>query len=353
MPRALRLAVFLQLMRLPVSWMKRASGSRTNSEGQTLDPQARFMLWLYALTMRPLHELSAPAQRTEVDATWNLSGGRPVPCAIEDRTLDLGGRTVKARIYRPLGAGASLPVLVYFHGGGFSIGSIRSHDPFCRLLANEASCIVVAVEYRLGPEHKFPAAHDDALDSFAWVARHAAELGGDAERIGVGGDSAGANLATNVARLARQRTGASPIFQLLIYPTVDATKGWPSSEEFKDGYFLTAEHIRWFFAQYIDDADERFDPRASPLLANDLASMPPAHLVTAGFDPLRDEGRAYAARLRDVGVQVTHVEYGTLPHMFVSLTGVVDAAHTAVVECAAAVKRGLARAPVQAIASAV
>jgi acetyl esterase len=255
---------------------------------------------------------------------------------------------VPLRIYRPLGAGASptkasaLPALVYYHGGGWTIGDLDTHDVLCRELCNGAGAVVVAVDYRMGPEHRFPAAVDDCIAATAWVHRQASELGIDPARLAVGGDSAGGNLAAVVAIAARDG-GTVPIaYQLLIYPATDMRRGHPSHTENGNGYLLTTETIGYYHDHYIADPAHDLDWRASPLLHPDLSRLPPALVLTAGFDPLRDEGFEYANRLVAAGNRATYVCFERQIHGFITMGRVIDESNTAVALCAMAVQRALA-----------
>ena len=256
---------------------------------------------------------------------------------------------VPLRIYRPLGAGASptkasaLPALVYYHGGGWTIGDLDTHDVLCRELCNGASAVVVAVDYRMGPEHRFPAAVDDCIAATAWVHRQASELGIDPARLAVGGDSAGGNLAAVVAIAARDG-GTVPIaYQLLIYPATDMRRGHPSHTENGNGYLLTTETIGYYHDHYIADPAHDLDWRASPLLHPDLSRLPPALVLTAGFDPLRDEGFDYANRLVAAGNRATYVCFERQIHGFITMGKVIDEANAAVTLCAGELARLLAR----------
>jgi acetyl esterase len=240
---------------------------------------------------------------------------------VEDRTIDGPGGPLRLRVYRPAGARprreGPAPLVVFFHGGGWVIGDIDTHDGTCRILCRSTGAVVVSVDYRLAPEHPFPAAVDDCIAATSWVADHGADLGGDPGRLGLAGDSAGGNLAAVVAQHA-QREGSPAIrAQALVYPAVDFTEIRPSFVANGEGYLLTADSIRWFSAQYLADHDPA-DPRASPLLG-DLAGLPPAVVAVAEFDPLHDEGLAYAAALSDAGVSVRTLDFGGLVHGFMGL----------------------------------
>jgi acetyl esterase len=240
------------------------------------------------------------------------------------------------RVYRPV-RGATLPALIYFHGGGWTIGDLDTHDVLCRSLALGARCAVFSVDYRLAPEHPFPAAVDDCVAATRYVAEHAREL--NVHGIAVGGDSAGGNLAATVALIARDAGGPRLAFQLLIYPATDQRCATASHERNGQGYLLTRDSIRYFRRAYLPNEQDQLDWRASPLLAKGHASLPPALVITAGYDPLVDEGRAYADRLRAAGVEVGYREYADMVHGFVLFGGVLDTANAAVAECCAALRR--------------
>jgi acetyl esterase len=239
------------------------------------------------------------------------------------------------RVYRPV-KNEKLPALVYFPGGGWTIGDIDTHDVLCRRLALGARCVVVSVDYRLAPEYRFPAAVDDCFAATRYVADNAARLNIGA--IAVGGDSAGGNLAATVSLLARDAGGPSLAYQLLIYPATDQLGATSSHERNARGYLLTREAIEYFRRAYLPDEKDWLDWRASPLLAKDHASLPPALVITAGYDPLLDEGRAYAERLEAAGVQVEYREYADMVHGFILFGAVLDTANAAVADCCAALR---------------
>jgi acetyl esterase len=246
------------------------------------------------------------------------------------------------RVYRPV-LGETLPALVYFHGGGWTIGDVDTHDVLCRQLAAGARCAVFSVEYRLAPEQPFPAAVDDCFAATRYVADNAAKL--NVQGIAVGGDSAGGNLAATVSLLARDAGGPALAFQLLIYPATDQRCATPSHERNAQGYLLTRDGIHYFRRAYLPSESDWLDWRASPLLAKSHANLPPALVITAGYDPLLDEGRAYAERLRAAGVQVTYREFADMVHGFVLFGGVVDTANAAVAECCAALRGAFQKVP--------
>ena len=250
---------------------------------------------------------------------------------------------IPLRLYRPLGSAAdeTLPVLVYYHGGGWVIGDLDTHDTLCRELANGARCCVVAVDYRMSPEQRFPVAVDDCVAATYWVRREAASLGIDAARLAVGGDSAGGNLAAVVAIVARDAGDLPVAYQLLIYPATDQRRGAPSHTSNGQGYLLTTDSMKYFHDHYLPDAARDLDWRASPLLHADLSKLPPALVLTAGYDPLRDEGMQYAERLTDAGSQATYVCFDRQIHGFITMGRVLDEANSAVALCAAELRRAL------------
>jgi len=252
------------------------------------------------------------------------------PVAVRDVRIETGDGAIGARFYRPERAAASalLPLLVYFHGGGYVIGDVESYDGLARFFAAEGAIDVLSVEYRLGPEHRFPRGHDDAFAAFAWAQREAAQFGVDPARIAVGGDSAGGGLAASIGAFAHDRGLTPPAFQFLIYPAVDARGDYPSRRAFDHGLPLTSATIDWFAPRYATREDDAA-PLFSPLLAAHPERTPPAYLLAAGFDPLVDEGRVYAERLRAAGVTVTYDLRPTLSHALVSLAGVVPEARRA------------------------
>ena len=308
-----------------------------------LHPQTRALLDLIEQrNIPPIHTLSVPDARTTYRDRGALTQPAP-PDVAQCRDLQASGPhgAIPLRAYRPLGSSASdnLPALVYFHGGGWTIGDLDTHDTLCRELANGAGCAVVSVDYRMGPEHRFPTAVDDCIAATRWVRDHAAALQIDVQRLAVGGDSAGGNLATVVAIAARD-SGDLPIaFQLLIYPATDQHRSAPSHAQNGQGYLLTSDTMDYFTSHYIADPAAYADWRASPLLHDNLANLPPALVLTAGFDPLRDEGKAYAERLTAAGSRASHVCFERQIHGFILMGKVLDEANTAVALCAAELRR--------------
>jgi acetyl esterase len=271
----------------------------------------------------------------------------PDPPAVESvRLLLAPGRAgpvgpVPVRAYRPKGAGKdeALPALVYFHGGGWVIGDLDTHDVVCRTLANGARCAVFSVEYRKAPESPFPAAVDDCFCALKFVFENGKALGINSTQIAVGGDSAGGNLAAVIALMAREAGGPALSLQLLIYPATDQRLGHPSIDSNGEGYLLTRKTMIYFRGHYLPREEEWTDWRASPLLAKSLVNLPPAFVMTAGFDPLLDEGRAYAERLKKEGVVTEYREYADMVHGFVTMGRVLDTANTALADCARALRK--------------
>jgi acetyl esterase len=303
------------------------------------------MEYLAGLGLPPIDRIpAAEARRQYREARVPLQPPPPEVASFEDREIAGPGGALRVRAYRPLGsrAGDALPALVYFHGGGWTIGDLDTHDGLCRALANEARCAVVSVDYRLGPEHKFPAAVDDALAATRWVAAEGERLRVDPSRLAVGGDSAGGNLAAVVAILARDAGGPPIAFQLLVYPATAMDASFPSHSELGEGHLLTRDVMDWFRDCYVRGPEDWRDWRCSPLLAPDLSRLPPALVLTAEYDPLRDEGKAYADRLRGAGVDVVYACYPGMIHAFMTMGKVMPAAQDAIRECAAALAAAFA-----------
>lgn len=293
---------------------------------QTLDSEARLLLDLMDKASqdgRPrLSTLPHAVGRAAVDKMSEDSEAAPPDVAAVDDGAFAGPEgDIRFRRYRPLGSAAGvLPTLVYYHGGGFVIGNIETHDSTCRRLANKSRCQVISIDYRLAPEHPFPAPIDDGIAAFRHVRDNAAAFEADPRRIAVGGDSAGGAMAAVVCQSCRAAGEKMPAFQMLIYPATDSSRQSASRKQFAAGYFLDKELIDWFWDAYAPPGTDLEDLRLSPLLEGNFAGLPPALVLTAGFDPLRDEGRAYANRLIDAGVKTTYVNYPGTIHGFFSLT---------------------------------
>ena len=310
-----------------------------------LDPQAQRVIdAMAALNLKPVEE-STPAEARESIRTRTAAlGPFPDVAAVVDHRVPVSGGEIIVRAYSPGGPGPH-PALVYYHGGGWVIGDLYSHDGLCRSITNAARCAVLSVDYRLAPESKYPVAVEDSYAALLWIVANAERLGIDRRRIAVGGDSAGGNLATVMALVARDRKGPRLALQVLIYPVTDHDLDTRSYRENATGYVLTREGMRWFWNHYLAREAQGREPYASPLRASSLAGLPPALIITAEYDPLCDEGEAYAARLRDAGVPVTLTRYPGMFHGFVRLTNVLDKARTALDEIASSVQKAFAADP--------
>ncbi|WP_011301570.1 alpha/beta hydrolase [Cupriavidus necator] len=299
-----------------------------------LDEQARYILDMIASAGRPPLHTCTPEQARQSFDFRPLAGVPDAVAQIEEVTIPGPAGDIRVRIYTPDGEGP-FPALVYCHGGGWVVGDLDTVDVPCRRLATRASCVVVSVDYRLAPEHRFPAATEDAYAAFQWLVSNARAQQVDATRIAVGGDSAGGNLAAAVALMARDRAAPQPCFQVLLYPVTDGTLDTPSYRENAEGYLLTRDSMVWFWNHYVGDAD-RTHPYASPLRADHHRGLPPAFVVTAEFDPLRDEGEAYARRLAEAGTPVECKRYDGTIHGFCWMPGVLDKGRQALDDTAAA-----------------
>jgi acetyl esterase len=307
-----------------------------------LDPKAKaFLDQAAAAGAPPFHTLPVPEARQMLLTLFTSVADKEPIKAVEDRLIPAPGVRLPVRIYTPEGI-TPLPVLVYFHGGGWVLGDLETHDATCRALANAAGCMVIAVGYRLAPEHKFPTAAEDCYAATKWAVLNAAALGGDPTRIAVGGDSAGGNLAAVVAQMASDRGAPSLVFQLLVYPVTNYAFDTESYRANAEGYLLTKDAMVWFWNHYLQNESDGQNPYASPLRGQHLRNLPPALVITAEYDPLRDEGAAYAAKLREAGVPVTHTDYPGMIHGFFSMTKVVDQAKQAINEAGAALKAAFA-----------
>ncbi len=303
-----------------------------------LHPQAQAVVdALAALNAPPLSTLSVPEARARNVARREAIPPGPDLHRVEDREIDGPGGAISVRVFWPTGK-SGLPVLVWFHGGGWVVGSVDGSDHTARYLAQAAGCIVVSVDYRLAPEHPAPAAYDDCYAATVWAAEQAAALGGDASRLAVGGDSAGGNLAAAVSQMARDRDGPRLTHQLLVYPVIDHDET-ASYEQNAEGYLLTRDSMRWYWNHYAPEGVDRTNPYLSPIRAESLEGLPPAHVITAEFDPLRDEGNAYAAALRAGGVPVVSKTYEGQIHGFFGMPHALDDARQAISEAGAELRR--------------
>jgi acetyl esterase len=305
-----------------------------------LEPQTKALIdaMQSAGMVLEFEKMTAPQARQAMEqmAAATRAPGDPV-AKVENRTVPGPGGPVPIRIYHPEGSGP-FPVTIFYHGGGWVIGSIDSHDPLCRKLTNAIGCVTVSVEYRLAPEAKFPAAAEDCYAATLWTSENATALGCDPKRLAVCGDSAGGNLAAVVPLIAKDR-GKPPIaYQVLMYPCTDGSLETGSMRELAEGYFLTHAAMVWFWNHYVRDHTDRKNPYAAPIHAPDLRGLPPALVITAEFDPLRDEGEAYAAKLRAAGVPVTCTRYDGTIHGFVSMADNLDKGKEAIKQVVSALK---------------
>jgi len=313
-------------------------------DGQVLDSQVRAFLAMRALNPPPsVQDLSVPLARANFKERILLH--QPGPCDVNVSSgPNIPGHTgeLATRLYLPRTLADKHPALLFFHGGGFVYGDLDTHDAPCQLLAETSGCAVLSVAYRLAPEYPFPAAYNDAVTAWKWLLAHAEELGLDSERLAVGGDSSGGNLAASLAIAARDLGIDQPLFQLLIYPGTNLARRTRSYGLFAEGYSFTRAMSQWLQSQH---QAEPKDPRISPLLVEDLSQLAPAHVVLGGFDPLRDEGLDYVRRLKEAGNTVSSRLHPGLIHGFITLTGIVYAAHEAVVTMGLALKTALHKAP--------
>ena len=296
-----------------------------------LDPQVRaFLDEFNALNAPPFETLTPEEAREMAVAEIEVLGMPQAVAEVRDFTVPGPAGKIPVRLYKPENAGDDLfPVFVYYHGGGWVVCDLDTHDMYCRQVANAVGCAVVAVDYRLAPEHKYPAAAEDSYAATKWVAENASTFGGDQARLAVGGDSAGGNLAAAVCLMARDRGRFMPIHQILVYPVIDYDFDRPSYRENAEGYLLTKSAMRWFWECYLERAEDGHQPYASPIRAETLIGLPPALVITSEYDPLRDEGEAFAARLGESGVPVELTRYDGMIHGFIRRTAIFDQAKTA------------------------
>jgi len=340
-----KLAVVAGLMTLKMpGWVSALlyAGRRIKLDGNTLDAKAQLICDIVAMVRTiPMSEMTPEISRGQLATFAKLLGGGPTPVAkVEDRTIPGPTGDIPVRLYRPDNAPVGpLPILIFYHGGGWIQGDIEVHDEPCRLVANASGGLVISVDYRLAPEHKFPAGVDDCLAAFRWVRDHADEIGADPTRIAVGGDSAGGNLSAVVCQQIAAAGEAGPMFQLLIYPATDSRMQTKSFDMFGEGFFLTRERIDWYLELYLDDFEaNKLDPRFSPVFTDDLSNLPPALVITAGFDPLRDEGRAYHESLLAAGVKSDYLQYDGMIHAFINMAGTLPQGADALRRSGAALK---------------
>jgi acetyl esterase len=332
---------------LPSGLNRAIFGAPAQIDGQLLAMEMQALVRLAALmrdeSASASGRLSPRQARARIRASAAAAAGpkQTLP-AVGDLAIPGPAGMIPARFYEPPGMGLEdRPLIVYFHGGGWTIGDLDTCDSVCRFLAFHTPAAVLSVGYRLAPEHPFPAAVEDAWAAFLWAAVDNSRLGADPDRIAVAGDSAGGNLAAAVSLLACADGGPIPAMQALIYPVTDAVGGQRSRDEFAEGFLLTRSDMDWFERHYLPPAVDRADPRVSVLRSADLSGLPPAYVATAGFDPLRDEGEAYAARMREAGVEVALRRHPGLIHGFANMTAISPASNAAMRELAGAVRSGL------------
>jgi acetyl esterase len=341
--------------RMPLAWINLLTGAPRTCDGRTLDARTQWLLNVIERSGQPpLHRLHLAAARAEYEASMKLLSGNWLPDSmlwggaphlgeVVDRTISGPAGRIPLRIYHPAAtnAGRQPPAILWLHGGGWVLGSLDAYDAPCRFLAARSEAVVVAVDYRLAPEHRFPAGLDDCRAAWQWLAAETAALGADPARLVLAGDDAGGNLAAVLAQELRAEA-AAPAFQLLLYPICDLAMSTASMASCGEGYLLTREMLEWCRSHYLSDPAQATDPRVSPLLAADLSGIAPAMVVTAGFDPVRDEGRAYADRLQAAGAKTVHREFETLIHGFIGMRGTLQAAARAMDEIAAGLRHELA-----------
>lgn len=326
------------LLNLPDALLRILAGRPVVRDGQTLDVQTQLLLRLQRLRGESALGGGTPAhERKLMEAQCQLL--EPIAeGAVSVYDVRLAGGAIAGRVYRPAGVTGAAPALIFYHGGGFVIGSLNSHDGVCRALADRAECAVIAVDYRLAPEHPAPAGVDDAIAAFRDIAARAEEFEIDRTRLAVGGDSAGGNLAAVVAQQVR-RDAVTPVFQLLCYPAVDFAEDRESVRTFARGFLLEKASMDWFRGHYIPASWDNRDPRVSPIYG-DLVGLAPAYVVTGGFDPLRDEGEAYAAALEAAGVAAEVRRLPSMIHGFLNFAGAVHGTDAALTDAAKALSRG-------------
>lgn len=326
------------VMKLPAGMLRVLAGRPIVLDGQTLDVQTQLMLKLQRMQgLDGLGGSTPAAERRMIDQqSALLAPASAKPLVVDDIHVAGAAGPITARIYRPQSCRANAPALVFYHGGGFVIGSLDSHDGVCRALADRAECVVISVDYRLAPEHPAPAGVEDSIAAFRDIATRAAELDIDAARIAVSGDSAGGNLATVVAQATRN-DAVAPCFQLLFYPAVDFAKDRESVRTFADGFLLEKKSMDWFRGHYIPDGMENEDPRVSPIYG-ELKGLAPALIITGGFDPLRDEGEAYGLALQAAGVTARIERKPSMIHGFLNFAGAIQGASASLTAGASALK---------------
>lgn len=328
------------ILQLPRPVVARLAGPPVVIGGRTLDPEMQLLLRLQRMEGPAAENVAISRGRRIIETSARLAGGSQPVGAVTDRTIDGPGGPLPLRFYTPRGLSGRSPALLFIHGGGWVYGNLESHDATCRFLAEEAQVRVIAVDYRLAPESPYPAAVEDVLAAWDWITDHAPGLGIDPARIAVGGDGAGGNLAAVVAQQTVARGGRSPAFQLLVCPVTDFVDTAPSRQRYAEGFILTKDFLDLTEENYLVGGEDHNDPRLSPL-RGEVAGVAPAYVVTAGFDPLLDEGVSYAHKLDAAGVPVEQVTEDGLVHGFITMVSMGRAAPQAVRRAASALQRGL------------
>jgi acetyl esterase len=309
-----------------------------------LDPLVKAFLDQASAMPRPkMWDMPLSMSRHSFAQMMTMMGPHDVPVGkIQNITIPGPAGDIRARVYAPIaGGGESLPAMVFFHGGGFVVGDLDTHDGLCRLIAHEGGFVVVAVDYRLAPENKWPAPLDDAIAATRWIFTNAPSLGIDAGRIAIGGDSAGGHLAACVTQAIKASGGLKLAFQLLLFPGTEFTTDTGSMNRYAVGYLMEKQTIEWFYSQVLPEDADRLSPKVSPLLSKDFSGLPPAYIMLGGYDPLHDEGLAYAEKLKAAGVKVTVADYSDMVHCFIYLQSVLPQAHDAMAKAAEAVAQAL------------
>ncbi|MET8427916.1 alpha/beta hydrolase [Nocardia sp. NPDC004860] len=318
-----------------------AGGGIVEFRDRQLDPGIQLLLRIVN-TQQPVDELALPVGRQKFRKMGRMLSGAPVPVdAVHDVSIPGLAGDIPGRLYLPTQPAEPSSLLLFAHGGGFGIGDLDGYDNVCRILAEHSGSRVLSIDYRLAPEHRFPAGYDDCVATYRYLLDHAADFGVEPSRIAVGGESAGANLMTSVCREARDRGWQQPAFQVLFVPPPDLTVVGHTAPELDDGYMLTTALMKWFLARYADESEWR-DVRCSPRFADDLSGLAPAYIATAGFDPVCESGEEYVEQLRAAGVTVAHRRHPGLAHPFVLMAGYSRVARDALVEAAGALRTGLA-----------
>lgn len=333
------------LLKLPASWkVKMAGGTPVEIGGRTLDPNLQFIAHS-AAKQPPMSSLEPEIAQAAAIEGLGMFAAKPEPgVAFEDMTIPgKGGHDIPVRIYRPADQDPNAPMLAYWHMGGGVVLNVEACHAFCSMVAKVAKCPIISVDYRLAPQHKFPAGLEDCISAYEWTLKHAESYGAPAGRAAIGGDSMGGNFSAIIAQESTRRGMPKPDLQLLLYPATDLVTEFPSATTYGETYPLSTDTMQWFMAQYLPDAFDRANVLLSPAQETRLEGLPPAIIATAGFDPLVDDGAAYAKKLEAAGVAVQFKCYDSLAHGFTAFTEVVPAARDACLEIAGMVRDAYAK----------